>query len=94
MVKLFIRKHDDFSSSDTVKCPLIYSKIKPTLNSFWTCKLSKFGLKNYNNIIKNSNDRDTDVIFDSGTNVIIFPIVYLEDIRKDLKDFECEARKR
>ena len=44
MVKLFIGKHDDFSSSDTVKCPLIYSKIKPTLNSFWTCKLSKFGL--------------------------------------------------
>jgi len=88
--KLFIGKHEDFSSSDTVKCPLIYSKTKPALNSFWTCKLSKFGLKNSNNVIKISNDIATDVIFDTGTNVIILPIAYLEDIKEDLKDFECE----
>ena len=87
MGKLFIGKHADFSSSDTAKCPLINSK---PLNEYWACKLSRFGLKNSKNVIKNSNNIFFDVIFDTGTNIIVLPLDYLEDIQNDLKEFGCE----
>ena len=86
MGKLFIGKHNDFSSSDTVKCPLINTKT--SLNIFWTCNLSKFGLKN-SKYEKYSN-QNFNVIFDTGTNVIILPLEYLYEIQGELKNFECE----
>jgi hypothetical protein len=84
--KLIIGKHNDFSSSDTVKCPLINSKT--SLNMFWMCNLSKFGLKN-SKYEKNSS-QNFNVIFDTGTNVIILPLEYLKEIEGELKNFECE----
>ena len=84
MGKLFIGKHADFSSSDTAKCPLINSK---PLNEYWACKLSRFGLKNSKNVIKNSNSIFFDVIFDTGINFIVLPLDYLEDIQNNLKEF-------
>ena len=86
MGKLFLGKHDDFSSSDTVKCPLI--NYKTSLNIFWSCNLSKFGLKNSKYEINSS--QKFNVIFDTGTNVIILPLEYLKEIEGELKNFECE----
>jgi len=83
---LYIGKHDDFSKSETVKCHLINTRT--SLNIFWTCSLSKFGLKN-SKYEKNSS-QSFNVIFDTGTNVIILPLEYLKEIEDDLRKFECE----
>ena len=86
MGKLFLGRHDDFSSSDTVKCPLINAKT--SLNIFWTCNLSKFGLKNSK--YEKYSSQNFNVIFDTGTNVIILPLEYLREFEGELKNFECE----
>jgi hypothetical protein len=83
---LYIGEHKDFSKSDTVKCPLI--NYKDSSNIFWGCYLSKFGIKN-SKYEKNSS-KVFDVIFDTGTNVIILPLDYLNDIESDLNNFGCE----
>jgi hypothetical protein len=83
---LYIGEHKDFSKSDTVKCPLI--NYKDSSNIFWGCYLSKFGIKN-SKYEKNSS-KVFDVIFDTGTNVIILPLDYLNDIESYLNNFGCE----
>ena len=67
--KFILGKHNDFSSTKTVTCPLIkYSGIQ---NKFWACEMSSFALKfyDYQKEIKGKHD----IIFDTGSDVIILP---------------------
>ena len=80
---MYIGVHEDFSKSDTVSCPLVYYRDK----IFWAAELSSFGLKN--NDHKATSSKKINIIFDTGTNFIILPTLYLKDIEKDLSDFNC-----
>lgn len=81
--KMYIGKHEDFSKSNTVSCPFTSNLNK----IFWTCKLSSLELKGDYYSTKSS--RSYSLIFDTGTNRIILPTTYLDDIREDLSDFGC-----
>lgn len=82
---MYIGKHEDFSQNGSVSVPMVFhvSKI------FWACTLSSFGLNDTKNYIHS--DFETNVIFDTGTNFIILPIRYLNEIKKDLDKFDCQA---
>ena len=77
--KLFIGQHEDFSQNNVATCPL--ERIDGRKDD-WICKvkslsaISSFGTyqsyKKYN------------ILFDSGTNIIILPMDYIDDIGNNL----------
>ena len=81
--KMYIGEHEDFSKSDAVSCPLVYYGNK----IFWAGEISSFTLKN--NDHKVTSNKKINIIFDTGTNFIILPTRYLNDIEKDLSYFDC-----
>ena len=84
--KLIIGKHKDFSSNETLNCPLVqFSKS----DHFWACEVNSFGMENLN--YKIETNRSNNFMFDTGTNIIVLPTEYLNDIKKDLKNFGCET---
>lgn len=86
--KLVLGEHKDFSSSKVHTCPLIiYKNLQK--NIFWTCQVSGFGLKNSKTEITSS--KSYDIIFDTGTNYIMLPLEYYNDIKDKLIDFGCET---
>lgn len=80
---MYIGEHNDFSKSETVSCPFLLT----TYNAFWACELSSFGLKGSHHSTESS--YKTGIIFDTGTNMILLPMKYLDDIKDDLSDFGC-----
>ena len=83
--KLILGKHKDFSSNSTVTCPLISTG--STSDIYWACEVSSF-------IIQKSNttaisNRNFDIIFDTGTNFLMLPLRYYEDLRSDINKFGC-----
>ena len=82
--KLYIGKHKDFNS-DTAYCPLLattYSKF-----SFWMCTMTSFGIKT--SLFEQTSKKSYDIIFDTGTNFIILPLEYLNDLKSTLSKFNC-----
>ena len=80
---MYIGKHDDFSKSETISIPMVfYSR-----EIFWACTLSSFGLNNTGNYIHS--DYEINILFDTGTNSILLPLKYLQDIQKDLPKYNC-----
>ena len=88
--KLIIGKHNDFESNNTVTCPLL--TLKGDLNSLWSCEISGFGLNNSYNEIKSTKSFNN-FIFDSGTNIMVLPLDYLNDIENDLDKINCTKQK-
>ena len=84
--KLFIGNHKDFSSDDTVTCPLL-NFLYEEARIFWGCEVSGFSIKNADNEIKSS--RSYNMIFDTGTNMVILPKNYFYDIKSKLNKFGC-----
>ena len=76
-------EHDDFSKNETISCPLV----KYYDESVWACKIDSFSLKGSKN--KATSNYETNIIFDTGTNHIVLPYKYLEDIKDKLNDFGC-----
>lgn len=88
--KLIIGKHNDFESSNTVTCPLL--TLEEDYNHFWSCEISGFGLNNSYNEIK-STKKFSNFIFDSGTNIMVLPLDYLNDIENELYKINCTKKK-
>ena len=84
--KLIVGKHKDFSNNETVTCPLLHSSKS---NNFWACEINSFGIENSNHKIESQ--RDYNFIFDTGTNIIILPLEYYNDIKNELNKFGCET---
>jgi len=81
--RMYIGKHNDFSKDEVKSCPLINY-----INEiFWACKLESFGLKGSNAEAISSYSQG--VIFDTGTNAIILPMRYLNDLQGKLSNFGC-----
>ena len=81
--KLYIGKHEDFFSNNSVTCPLF------EFDRLWNFQLDGISLKQSNKEIKSS--KSINVILETATNVIILPYAYLNDIENDLKDMNCES---
>ena len=85
---LYIGRHDDFS--DAITCPLL--TFQGMSNIYWVCEISGFGLRNAQHEISSSRSFNN-IIFDTGTNFILLPMQYYEDIKDSLKVFGCGSRK-
>ena len=85
--KLYIGKHEDFSSDKSVTCPLV--KADDESNIFWTFQLDGIGLKKSDKEIKAS--RTINVILETATNYITLPYDYLSDIQRNLADVDCQT---
>ena len=84
--KLFIGKHPDFNSNKTRTCPLI-NDITSGKNIYWRCIMSSFGMENLN--YKAESQRNVEVIFDTGTNIIMLPKEYFNDMKNTFNKFGC-----
>ena len=82
--KLFIGKHKDFMSDETIVAPLVNPWKK---DNFWKCKINGIGFKNDEGTL--DVDQNYDMIFDTGTNVIILPYSYLPSISTTLPSLGC-----
>ena len=85
--KLYIGKHEDFSSDNTISCPLITGD--EVSDSFWTFQIDGIGLKKSNKEIRSS--RSYNVILETATNNFILPLDYLRDIQRELEGFDCDT---
>ena len=83
---LYLGKHDDFSKNNVGTCPLV--NFSDGGEIFWGCEANSFGLKKNGGKEAKSNRR-YNLVFDTGTNVIILPVEYLNDIDNNLRDFNC-----
>ena len=83
--KMYIGKHDDFSSSNTVSCSIINKEH----GSYWIATVDGFSVKKSDNEIKSS--KSYEILFDTGTNVIDLPYDYLKDIESDLSEINCKT---
>ena len=86
--KMYIGKHDDFSNNNTVTCPLL--TYKGEANLFWGCEISGFGLRNSNYDFTFSKSY-INIIFDTGTNVILLPMDFYRDIQNSLSKLGCTS---
>ena len=86
--KLFIGKHEDFLSNETVTAPLVstFSTIH-----YWNCKIN--GISFVNDDYKLETDGIFNMIFDTGTNIIILPLYYLRKMENSLPTIGCNRMK-
>ena len=82
--------HNDFQSSDGSKtiasCPLINSAYYG--KKLWVCNIVSLGIKQGDNIIKKL-VFNIEGLFDTGTNNVIFPSKYLEELQSTLTNLNC-----
>ena len=83
---LYIGRHEDFSSSNTANCPLVTSG---NYIFYWVCQVDGLSIKNSNIEIKSK--RKYNIIFDTGSNFIILPLEYINDLKDDLYKLGCEV---
>ena len=85
--QLFIGKHTVFSSDIAKTCPLM--KYKESISGkLWTCNVTGIGLKNSKIDVKSG--RSFNIIFDTGTNMILLPKAYIYDIKETINSLGCE----
>ena len=77
--KLFIGQHEDFSQDNVATCPL--ERIDER-KDFWVCKLKS--LSAIISVGTYQSYKSYNIIFDTGTNIIILPMDYIDDIGNDL----------
>lgn len=81
--KFFIGKHSDFSNKITVTCPLV----NPKNGRDWVCNIKSFGFKRSN--IHLQSKRSFNIIFDTGTNMIMLPLQYYNDLSNKVSKLNC-----
>lgn len=79
--KLIIGKHEDFSKKNVVTAPLI------TGLKHWACKINSFSIQNPLGIVNSK--RSYGIIFDTGTNSILLPLQYYQDLTNNIKKLNC-----
>ena len=81
--KLIVGRHKDFSSSSVIACPLndIF---------FWGCRADSIGIQDSKNKI--DTEAKFTIIFDTGTNIIIFPLSEFKEIETNVTDFGCNLK--
>ena len=85
----YIGKHEDFSKSENAYCSLLSSTEHE--KNLWACKMNSMSLS-YNNISIDASGKYS-VFFDTGTNMIIMPLEYLNKIKNDVSKFDCKINK-
>ena len=81
-------EHEDFKDkSNTGSCQLLNKTSFDNL--LWTCKLYSFGLISNDNSTKYNISCGYDVLFDTGSNVMILPTETLEKIKDELVKYNC-----
>lgn len=84
-ILFFGDEHEDFRTNNIGFCSLASKTYNE--NKFWSCKLFSFGIVNDNfNSIININ---LTVVFDTGTNALVFPRYVLSLLKKKLKKIDC-----
>lgn len=87
---LYIGKHEDFSSKNSVTFSLTKFNNNSNASDFiigWNIQINGFSLKKGNNEFKYS--KNCDILFDTSHNYIVLPYEYLDDIRSNLSDIDC-----
>ena len=84
--KFYLGKHDDFSKNNVGTCPLV--NFSNGAEIYWGCQANSFGLRKNGGSEVRSN-RQYNLVFDTGTNVLILPLEYLTDIQNNLGSFNC-----
>jgi hypothetical protein len=77
--KLFIGQHQDFSQNNVATCPL---ERVDGRKDFWVCKVKSLTVKSSAGTFQSY--KSYNVIFDTGTNAILLPMQYIEDIGNNL----------
>ena len=85
--KLYIGKHEDFSSNSSFTCPL--SIFNNENDYYWNLQIDGFGLKMGNKEIMSS--KSFNLVIDTATDYIILPMEYLNDIKRNLQQFDCSS---
>ena len=81
----FIGKHEDFSKPETTSCNLLNDNYNQ--KRLWYCEMSGMSLELNEVTIKANGNHP--VLFDTGTNSIIMPLDYKEEIEKHISGFGC-----
>lgn len=81
-------EHSDFSNeNNTAQCQLLHKTTYDNL--LWTCKLYKFGFLS-NDAKKNATSScGYNLLFDTGSNIMILPIETLDNLKSNLTQFNC-----
>ena len=85
--QLYIGKHTVFSSDIAKTCPLVDYKNRLG-NKYWSCKITGIGLKNSKIDVKSG--RSFKMIFDTGTNIVLLPKAYMDDLQETVNKLGCE----
>lgn len=88
--KMYIGKHEDFSDKSTVTADLLEFENQEA-NMFWACEINGFSIKQSSTELKSS--RSYYMIFDTGTNIIVLPYDYLNDLEDNLSKVGCSKYK-
>lgn len=86
--KFYIGKHPDFDKNDVVTCELLHQSLY--FKELWGCEMNSIIIGNSTYFYKVN--ENIPVIFDTGTNVIILPTLYIEDFYNKLSEFNCEIK--
>ena len=82
--KLYIGKHKDFSSSSSINTTLSLTNM-----GLWFCIGNSIGIQNSINTLDSKGLFD--LMFDTGFNGIILPLLYFKKIENKTKDFGCNV---
>ena len=83
--KFYIGKHPDFDKKEVVTCELLHYSLY--LKELWACEMNALIIGNNSYYFKAK--KNIPVLFDTGTNVIMLPLVYLEEMNTNLDSFGC-----
>ena len=85
--KMYFGKHGDFSSSLAVSAPLV--SVSGHAKIFYTLTIKSFTLKRSN--IEAKANVAANFIFDTGTNVLLLPKSYYNQIKNLVDEMSCKA---
>ena len=89
--KFYIGKHDDFNKDNVASCEMKNSNYFE--KNLWACEMTSFSIYSKAKNIKLTSEKKISVIFDSGTNVIFLPLIYLQKILSNLGNINCYPKK-
>ena len=83
-------EHSDFSNeNNTAQCQLLHKTTYDNL--LWTCKLYKFGFLSEDMERNVTSPCGYNLLFDTGSNIMILPLETLENISRNLSQFNCSV---
>lgn len=83
-------EHSDFSNeNNTAQCQLLHKTTYDNL--LWTCKLYKFGFLSDDKKKNVTSPCGYNLLFDTGSNIMILPLETLDNISRNLTQFNCSV---